>query len=159
METPALLINHYDMKKHPEGGYYTETYRSEDFINLDRGKRSLCTAIKFLLTKDEISHFHRIESDEGWHFHLGDPLKIIEITSQGTLIETILGTDFQEGQLQHYFVKAGHWFAAISLGNFSFFGCTVSPGFDFKDFELAQKRKLEELFPQHQEVIKTYSLN
>ncbi len=152
------LIDHYKMQKHPEGGYFRETFRSEMNVNVDQGERSMSTAIYFLITQNEISHFHRIKSDEGWHFYLGDPLKVIEITPNGELIETVLGKDFKKGQLQQYVVKAGHWFASTSLGGYSFFGCTVAPGFDFADFEMANKKQLKELYPMHTGVIQKYAL-
>jgi predicted cupin superfamily sugar epimerase len=152
------LIDHYNMQRHPEGGYFRETFRSEMNVNVDQGERSMSTAIYFLITQNEISHFHRIKSDEGWHFYLGDPLKVIEITPNGELIETVLGKDFQKGQLQQYVVKAGHWFASTSLGECSFFGCTVAPGFDFSDFEMANKKQLKEKYPMHTGVIEKYAL-
>lgn len=153
------LIKHYSLQKHPEGGYFVETFRSNINVDVEQGKRSMSTAIYFLITQNEISHFHRIKSDEGWHFYLGDPLKVIEITPEGELIETILGKDFQAGQVQQYFVKAGNWFASTSLGDCSFFGCTVAPGFDFADFEMAKKDQLNDLFPEHKEIIEKYTLD
>ena len=153
------LIKHYSLQKHPEGGYFAETFRSNISVDVEQGLRSMSTAIYFLITQNEISHFHRINSDEGWHFYLGDPLKVIEITPEGELIETILGKDFQAGHVQQYYVKAGHWFASTSLGDCSFFGCTVAPGFDFADFEMAKKDQLNDLFPEHKEIIEKYTLD
>ena len=152
------IITKYNMQKHPEGGYYSETYRSQIERKFPQGNRSLSTAIYFLLTKEEKSHFHRIKSDEGWHFYLGDPIRLFEITESGELHQTILGSNILEGQQQQYFVKAGTWFAAECLGEFSFFGCTVSPGFDFNDFELANCEEFSDKYPAHSDIIKKFSL-
>lgn len=154
-----LLIEKYQMQKHPEGGYFSESFRSQISVNCEQGKRQFSTAIYFLITSTEISHFHRLKSDEGWHFYLGSPLKVIEITPAGELIETILGTDFQAGQKQQYYVKAGHWFASTSLGDYSFVGCTVAPGFEYEDFEMGIQTDLKEKFPQHSDIIEKYSLS
>jgi predicted cupin superfamily sugar epimerase len=148
------LIKKYHMNPHPEGGYFVETYRSPLKIQTEFGERSASTAIYFLITEENISHFHRLRSDEGWHFHLGAPLKILEITSDGRLIETLLGGN---DQLQ-YIVPAGHWFASTSLGEYSFVSCTVSPGFDFEDFEMAKKQDLFEKFPKYGDIINKFTL-
>lgn len=153
------LIEHFKMQAHPEGGYYVETYRSKLDINSPQGSRSASTAIHFLISKDSISHFHRLKSDEGWHFHLGDPLIVIEITPSGKLIETILGTDIVQGHKLQHFVPAGNWFASTSLGEFSLVGCTVAPGFDFEDFEMAKEDELKRLFPEHERIISQYCLD
>lgn len=153
-----LLIDRYKMQKHPEGGYFAESFRSDISVECSQGKRKFSTAIYFLITQSEISHFHKLSSDEGWHFYLGDPLKVIEITPAGELIETILGPDFLNGQKQQYFVKAGHWFASTSLGDYSFVGCTVAPGFEYEDFVLAKKSKLLKDFPEHSHIINHFTL-
>jgi predicted cupin superfamily sugar epimerase len=153
------LIEKYNMIAHPEGGYYAETYRSDISINTDKGPRSASTAIMFMITKDSISHLHRLSSDEGWHFHLGSPLKLIEITPKGELIESIMGSSINEGHKLQHFVPARNWFASTSLGDFSLVGCTVSPGFDFQDFEMAKKNNLKNQFPDISEIIDKYCLD
>ncbi len=153
------LIKHFNLQPHPEGGFYNETYRSDILVETPHGMRSASTAIHFLITKDSISHFHRLSSDEGWHFHLGSPLKIIEITKEGDLIETILGSNFNSSEKLQYIVKAGNWFASTSLGEYSFVGCTVAPGFDFSDFEMAKFDDLSEKYPEHLNICKTYCLD
>lgn len=158
MKTIEDIISHFNLQPHPEGGYFRETYRSELSFETDRGHRSACTSIYFLITKDSISHFHKLTSDEGWHFHLGAPLQIIEITPTGELLKTALGADFKNGEKLQHHIPAGHWFASTSFGDFSFVGCTVSPGFDFKDFEMARKTRLLELFANHRDIIERYSL-
>lgn len=149
-ETLKEILEHFSLTSHPEGGSYLESYRSSVIVD----DRNLSTAIFFLLKRDEFSSFHRIKSDEMWHFYLGDPLEIIEIFPNGNLVTTILGSNLQEHKLQ-YVVSAGNWFGSRPLKNshFSFVGCTVAPGFDFRDFELAEREKLTQEFPQHRHVI------
>lgn len=150
------IIEQYQMQAHPEGGYFKETYRCEEIIN----NRNLSTAIYFLLKNGDKSHFHRIKSDELWHFYIGGPLKVVEIDLEGNLIETVLGKNILKGQVLQYCVKAGHWFGSTPLEKteFSFVGCTVAPGFDFKDFELAKADELISQYPQHQSIIKELCL-
>lgn len=153
------LVQHYHLQPHPEGGYYKETYRSEDKIGSNErvfpNGRNYSTAIYFLIEKNNFSAFHRIKSDEIWHFYEGDALEVIEIDTKGNLIRTQVGRDLKNGQTFQYTVKAGHWFGSrvLSGGVYSFVGCTVSPGFDFNDFELANRKELIELFPQHEKII------
>ena len=147
------------MRPHPEGGHYAETYRSSEGIKADAlparfdGERSHSTAILFLLQKGDISQLHRIKSDEAWHFYAGDPLYLFEITPSGDVIETILGTDYLQGQVPQYVVKAGNYFGGYSIGKFSFVGCTVAPGFDFADFEFGYRADLLQAFPNAKTVI------
>ena len=152
------LIEHYKMEKHPEGGAFLETYRSSEKTHLNgfKGERNLSTGIYFLLKQGEFSAFHKIKSDEMWHFYLGESLRIIEIDLEGNLIETVLGRNIINGEKVQYTVAANHWFASIPNTNskFSFVGCSVSPGFDFNDFELATSTKLSNLYPKHNELIK-----
>jgi predicted cupin superfamily sugar epimerase len=158
--TVQELVTTFQLQPHPEGGYFKETYRSEDKIGMRETQfpngRNYATAIYFLIEKDNFSAFHRIKSDETWHFYTGDALEVIEIDLQGNLIRTQVGADLKKGQTFQYTVKAGHWFGSRVLkgGNFSFVGCTVSPGFDFKDFELAKRDELTAIYPQHAEMIK-----
>jgi predicted cupin superfamily sugar epimerase len=157
------IIEHYKMEKHPEGGAFLETYRSNEKVQLNsfNGERNLSTGIYFLLKKDEFSAFHKIKSDELWHFYLGESLRIIEIDLDGKLKETILGRDILNGEKLQYTVPANHWFASIPNTNsdFSFVGCTVSPGFDFQDFELATYSNLSQIYPSHSEIIKELTYN
>ena len=148
---------HLQLIHHVEGGWYSEVYKSALTISSShlpkqfKGDRASCTHIYFLLEKGEFSAFHRIQSDELWHFYNGDPLVIYEIEKDGTLIKHYLGTDLEKGQSLFCVVKAGNWFASEVLenSNYSLVGCTVSPGFDFADFELAKKEQLTKEFPAH----------
>lgn len=152
-------INKLELLPHPEGGYYKEIYRSTESISRDglpnrfSGSRSLATSIYFLLEKGQFSTFHRIKSDEIWHFYDGDPVIVYEITSDGILIIHKLGLDINAGYLPQITVNAGNWFAAEPSGDFTLVGCTVSPGFSFEDFEMGNKEILTSSFPEHTELI------
>jgi uncharacterized protein len=149
------------MAPHPEGGWYRETYRSEGSIPADAlapvfdGERSFCTSILFLLTADSFSAFHRIKSDELWHFHTGDAIVVHEIADDGSYTRHVLGSDPLAGQQFQCAVRAGSWFASevAEGGSFGLVGCTVAPGFDFRDFELAEGAALGALFPQHDALV------
>jgi hypothetical protein len=153
------LIRTFSLLPHPEGGYYKETYRSAEVIENPLKKfpdqRNYSTAIYFLIGENNFSALHRIKSDEVWHFYEGDALEVIEIDLKGNLIRTQLGKNISGGQTFQYTVRAGHWFGSRVLkgGEYSFVGCTVSPGFDFKDFEMASRNDLCKQFPQHKGII------
>jgi uncharacterized protein len=156
------LIQHYKLQPHPEGGWYKETYRSNGRIAANAlpasfsGDRAFSTAIYFLLEEKNFSAFHRIKSDECWHFYSGDSLLIYVINSQGELDIIQLGNDITNGQLFQYVVPANCWFASRPApgSSFCFVGCTVSPGFDFADFELADAKALSSLYPKHENIIR-----
>lgn len=156
-------ISKLDLLDHPEGGHYKEVYRSEETIPSqilpDRfsGDRFFSTSIYYLLRRCEFSKFHRIKSDEIWHFYAGSPMQIIHIDKDGKLIKRQLGIDIENEITPQLIVYAGDWFAAQSLGDYSLVGCTVSPGFDFTDFEIADRKKLISAFPQHQQIIEEFS--
>lgn len=149
------LIRTLHLQSHPEGGYYRETYRSTATLATANGERSISTGIYFLLEAGNFSAFHRIKSDEMWHFYAGDVLEVIEIDGAGTLTVTAIGNAVEHGAVFQYVVKAGNWFASRvkAGGAFALVGCTVAPGFDFADFEMPSRDALLQLFPQHHEVI------
>lgn len=159
--TVDTLVKELNLLPHPEGGYYKETYRSEGKITQTclptdfKGDRNMATGIYFLIEKGNFSALHKIKSDETWHFYYGDALEVIEINEQGNLTITQIGSNLLEGETFQYTVKANTWFGSRvnSNGNFSLVGCTVYPGFDFNDFELAQQKNLIQLFPQHRQLI------
>lgn len=132
------LIKAYDLLPHPEGGFYKETYRSKEMTMTSRGERPVATGIFYLLSQGQKSNLHRIKSDEMWHFYGGDALVVYEKNDDGSIKETVLGRDLTRGQKVQYTVPAGVWFGAYlpEGSEFAFVGCTVSPGFDFQDFEL-----------------------
>lgn len=155
------LIAHYQMQSHPEGGWYLQTYQSPGRIQPDSlpagfsGPRPFSTAIYFLLEEGNFSAFHRIKSDECWHFYEGQTLLIHMIDREGKLQTISLGNNFSRGEVYQYMVPAGYWFASEPAPGtaYSFVGCTVSPGFDFTDFELARGEMLAATYPAHQSVI------
>lgn len=156
-------ISHLGLIPHPEGGYYKETYRSEGDINSDslpeniEGKRSYCTGIYFLLTSENFSSFHRIKQDEMWHFYSGSTLLVHVISPEGEYSLLKIGTNLGEGETPQAVVKANSWFGAClqNPDSFALVGCTVSPGFDFQDFELAEYSSLSKEFPKHSTIIKS----
>lgn len=145
------------LQPHVEGGHYKETYKStlECGFTGFVGARSVCTGIYFLLAEGEFSAFHRIKSDEMWHFYDGDPLSIYIITPSGELNVVTLGLDLVNGQQPQAVVPADCWFASRveSPGHFALVGCTVAPGFDFQDFEMAKREELVRDYPKHTNVI------
>jgi predicted cupin superfamily sugar epimerase len=144
------LIEKLSLKKHPEGGYYKETYRSSESLLLSNDKnRNLCTAIFFLLENDDKSHFHRIQSDELWFFHQGQPLEIVSI-QHNRIQPILLGNDLSQNELPQAIIPANTWFASkVQRGSgYSLVSCTVSPGFDFADFEMAKREDLMRQYPQ-----------
>ena len=152
---PEPLISHLQLKPHPEGGFYAETFRST--LSVDSAEheavRSASTAIYFLLRSQDFSAFHRVRSDEVWHHYLGDPLELYLIDEQGTLRVERLGTDFANGQRPQALAPRNVLQAArVTAGShgFTLCGCTVAPGFDFADFELPSRAVLSARFPAHQ---------
>jgi uncharacterized protein len=133
--TAAELIRQLDLKPHPEGGHFRETFR--DARTLDGG-RAASTAIYFLLARGERSHWHRVDAVEVWHYYAGAPL-MLEIADGDTRTTVTLGANIAAGEQPQGIVPAGAWQAAESLGDWTLVGCTVAPGFDFAGFELAPK--------------------
>ena len=153
--TSDELIRRFELLPHPEGGFYRETYRAQDQFTTPQGERNCSTAIYFLLPAGAQSSLHRLKSDELWHFYLGDPLQIVEIHPDGRVLKTVLGRDIASGQNLQHIVPAGVWFGSFPLTEhgYSFVGCTVAPGFDFADFEMAVRGELLNEFPHAQECI------
>ena len=148
-------IDQLKLLPHPEGGYYRETYRAagEFFTGRPGETRSFSTAIYFLLEKSDRSRFHRIQSDEIWHYHAGGRLKLFTLTERGVVTQT-LGPDIMRGDQLQIVIPARHWFGALVVeGDYVLSSCTVSPGFDFKDFELADRVHLLDLYPEQTEII------
>lgn len=159
------IINHFKLQEHPEGGFFKEVYRSKGSIaeeNLPEyfeGNRNYCTSIYFLLTSNKFSAFHKINQDEIWHFYKGSTLKLHTISPSGDYSFILIGDDFKNGEVFQYKVPAHYYFAAevIEKDSFSFVGCTVSPGFDFRDFVLPSCKELSSEFPQHSEIIERFT--
>ncbi|MEQ8625194.1 MAG: cupin domain-containing protein [Vicingaceae bacterium] len=154
--TKKQWVEHLQLLPHPEGGFYRETYRSKTKIDLEGvGQRNLSTGIYFLLEEGNFSAFHRIKSDEMWHYYAGDPLIVHMIDVDGNYTNQKIGNDFLNNELPQFVVPAGIWFASevVQGGCFSLVGCTVSFGFDFQDFELADSRFMDK-FTSHRDIIK-----
>jgi predicted cupin superfamily sugar epimerase len=160
-ENAAYWIKKLQLIKHVEGGYFKENYRSDLIIAKEHlpenfhGNRAASTSIYFLLEKDQFSAFHRIASDEIWHFYAGDCIVIYELDEKGSLIEHRLGSDPEKNESFQIVISAGSWFAARleNGGEFALVGCTVAPGFDFAEFEMAERSLLIELYPVHTNLI------
>jgi len=162
MQRVHELIAMLGLERHPEGGYYRETYRSEESIaeeNLPErfsgGARPFSTAIYFLLADDDFSALHRIKSDEIWHYHSGEILVIHEFDQSGQYTRHRLGNACDAEVSFQVVVKAGSWFGATleRAARYTLVGCTVSPGFDFRDFELADRAEMLRLFPDFEEIL------
>lgn len=159
--TAQYYVEHYNMQAHPEGGWYKENYRADEVIQHAHlparfnGDRNFSTAIYFMLEAEQFSAFHRIKSDEVWHFYYGGALNVYVIHDNGMLEIIRLGSDADRGEVFQAVVKAGCWFASkpAKADTFSLVGCTVAPGFDFADFEMAEREVLVREYPQHKEVI------
>ena len=159
--TAQTYIDTLQMDAHPEGGFFKETYRSRHLINVTQGsgstpvQRSVSTGIYFLLEKNNFSAFHKIQSDEMWHFYAGQALEVLELNEHGELGCTRLGSDILGGEVHQHVVPANTWFASrvAAGGSFSLVGCTVAPGFDFADFCMADRALLVAAFPQHSQTI------
>jgi len=157
-------IDHFKLQRlDPEGGYFSETYSSKLVIpkkGLPKRfgtEHAAATAIYYLLQGKEFSTFHRLKSDEIWHFYDGSSVLIHSIDEEGELNTVRLGREAERGDVFQGVMYAGCWFAAQledpREGNYALMGCTVAPGFNFKDFELAPQSLLTAKYPQHSDLI------
>jgi predicted cupin superfamily sugar epimerase len=133
--TAADVIARLDLKPHPEGGHFRETFRDK---RSDAEGRAASTAIYFLLARGERWHWHRIDAAEVWHYYAGSAL-VLEIADDSGSRAIRLGPDLAAGEVPQAIVPARTWQAATSCGDWTLVGCTVTPGFDFAKFELAPK--------------------
>jgi predicted cupin superfamily sugar epimerase len=151
------LIARLGLVPHPEGGYYRESYRANERIRrLDGAERSASTAIYYLLCGDAFSAWHRIDTDEIWHFYAGDALDVHVLEDGGRLTTYRLGNALSDERcVFQASVPAGRWFAAerIDSCGYALVGCTVAPGFEFSEFELADARRLEVTHARHAALI------
>lgn len=166
MYSAEYWIEKLNLEKHPEGGCFKEVYRSDEFVNKEAlpsrfsGKRCFATSIYFLLRNNNISAFHKIKSDETWHFYFGNSVSINIIDEKGSLTIINLGNHPENNEVFQYTVPKNCWFAA-SIENvqkktdfgYCLVGCTVAPGFDFEDFEMADRKYLLQQYPKLKDVI------
>lgn len=157
----SYWLEKLQLTRHVEGGAFREVYRSDLILPRKslplffQGDRSASTHIYFLLAAGEFSAFHRIAGDEIWHFYFGDPLLVYEIGHNGRLTIHRLGNDPEKEESFQTVIKAGSWFASVPAegSEYALVGCTVAPGFDFADFELAEGAALAQQYPEHAEII------
>jgi uncharacterized protein len=153
------IISDLNLLPHPEGGFFRETYRSEGLVDIQslgseyKSKRSFSTCIYFMLTSDTFSAFHRIKQDEIWHFYDGSVLCLYLISPVGEYSTVLIGRDFENGEIPQFVVPGGYWFGATVTDDYSLVGCTVSPGFEFVDFDLAARDELVSCFPNLKDII------
>ncbi len=158
---PGYWIEKLQLEAHPEGGYFRRTYRSDVVLVREAlpaeftGARAASTAIYCLLEGKNFSAFHRLRSDEVWHFYAGAPLVVHVIGPEGTYSQIVLGRDLEAGQVLQAVVRAGCWFAShvADWKSLAVVGCTVASGFDFEDFELGKRGELVGRYPLRREVI------
>ncbi|MBO3699674.1 cupin domain-containing protein [Roseivirga sp. E12] len=159
-------IEKLNLQAHPEGGYFNETYRSEESVRKSvlperyGSSRTFGTSIYFLLTTKSVSNFHRLSSDEIWHYHQGGVAIIHMISKNGELTSSRIGSDLEAGESLQVIIPKGTWFAAEVVKEvYILVGCTVAPGFEFEDFELADRDSLTSAYPQHQTLIRRFTNN
>ena len=160
MKTAEYWIKNLNLIEHPEGGFYRETYRSAEHASNSslpdrfRGDRNFSTSIYFLLRSQDVSLFHRIQSDEIWYYHAGSSLTLYVIDNKG--FQTYhLGPEVDRGESLQIIIPATSWFGAAvnDKNSFTLSSCSVSPGFDFADFELANRSSMIKSFPDHAAII------
>ncbi len=160
-----FYVDKLELQKHPEGGYYKEFYRSDEILYKDNlpkrfgGERNISTSIYFLLVEENVSLFHKIKSDEIWHFYDGSAIKIYTLKNDGILSVKLLGKNIDCGESLQIVIERSAWFCAevVDKKSFGLVGCTVAPGFDFTDLELAERNDLLEKFPDHKKLIEGFT--
>jgi predicted cupin superfamily sugar epimerase len=160
MQTAQFWIDHLKLQPHPEGGFFKEVYRSDEKIQRESlparfsGTRNFSTSIYFLLRSEDYSLFHRIQSDELWHYYAGSSLTLY-ILDKGGLKTFTLGPNPEKGEILQLVIPFNTWFGAKvnQPDSYVLSGCTVSPGFDFNDFEMARRQDLLQAYPSQQQVI------
>ncbi len=153
----ASWIARLHLNKHLEGGYFRETYRAKLVLEIPgyTGNRNVCSCIFYMLAGQQFSAFHRVRSDEIWHHYAGGSLTIYAIKN-GILSRSTLGR--RRGENLQALVEKDVWIAAsIKAGHFCLVGCTVSPGFDYRDWDLGTRSQLAALYPRHRKVIERFT--
>lgn len=151
------LVKTLGLAPHPEGGFYRETWRSTVPVETARGTRSVGTAIYYLLPRGTFAAWHRVTSDELWHFYDGHALTMYLLDEHGRLETVTLGRDVARGERPQVLVRAGVLQAALPRGEYTLCGCTVGPGFDFADWEMPRGEELAARHPEHAELFRQLS--
>ena len=154
-------VSKLGLEPHPEGGYYKQTFVSNEQVTDEElsvtydGKRKLYTSIYFLLTSTDVSHFHRLKSDELWYYHAGSSLTVHILHENGTYEEIKLGLNLEQGEVPQALVPKNSIFGSSVMEDdaFSLVGCMVSPGFEFQDFEMFTQAELLSKYPEQKEII------
>ncbi|MCR1950921.1 cupin domain-containing protein [Clostridium sp. DSM 100503] len=151
MKNSEYYIKNLEMIPHVEGGYFKESFLSEEKV---RENKNLWSSIYFLLRTGEVSNFHMLKSDELWYYHDGEALTIYMISQNGELITKQLGVNIENGEVPQVLVPKGYIFgSAMNNEGFSLVGCMVAPAFEYEDFELFEREYLLNLYPEHKDVI------
>lgn len=159
--TATQIIEMFNLQPHPEGGYYKRIFESDETLSQEvlppafTGNRPYMSSIYYLLERGQLSSFHKLKQCELWHLYKGGPLKVYRIDTAGNLDVSIVGQDYLSGQVPHIEFQPGTYFSAelCEEGEYAFMGCSVSPGFDFKDFHLPSAAELTSKFPTHADLI------
>ncbi|MCF7803980.1 MAG: cupin domain-containing protein [Candidatus Marinimicrobia bacterium] len=166
-KTAEDWIEHLDLEPHPEGGFYKEVYRAEETISEDAlpdrysGERNFGTSIYYLLRSEDISHLHRLKTDEVWHFYAGSRLNMHLINDEGDHQQILLGNNPVEGEQLQIVIPHGAWFGSIvdQPDSYTLVACTLAPGFDFADFELGERKELLREYPEHKKIIRDLTID
>lgn len=161
----STLVNKLDLQPHPEGGFFKEVYRSDELIKTEglperySSARCFGTSIYYMLVGEQVSAFHKLQSDETWHFYLGSPIVLHLISSEGNYSKIVLGQNLPEDEVFQFTIPRETWFAAEVKDKtaYSLVGCTVSPGFDFADFQFGRRDELIKLFPSQSDIISKFT--
>jgi predicted cupin superfamily sugar epimerase len=166
MLTAEDLIRQLGLQPHPkEGGYFRETYRaSESYSALPpryQGSRAASTAIYYLLTPNTYSALHRLQTDEVFHFYLGNPIRMLQLEPDGQGRTVVLGPDVLHGQQLQVIVPRGAWQGSVLEpgGEFALLGCTVAPGFEYVDYETGERVALSSQYPEFADLIRRLTPN
>lgn len=159
------IIESLNLSAHPEGGFFSEIYRSYEKLSNktlpDRysSPRTFSTSIYYMLVENQISHFHRLKSDETWHYYTGSQIIIHCLESDWKYNQVKIGCDFDNGIFPQFTIRKGTWFAAEieDKNSYSLVGCTVAPGFEYDDFELGDRNSLINQFPLCKEIITRFT--
>lgn len=163
MPTAEELIRHLKLEPHPkEGGFFRETYRAAETFPEDAlptrygGPRAASTAIYYLLTPNTYSALHRLQTDEVFHFYLGDPIRMLQLHADGSNSTVVLGPDVLSGQQLQVVVPRGVWQGSLLEpgGTFALLGCTVAPGFEYFDYEAGDRQTFLKQYPAAAEWIR-----